>query len=221
MPTTNSELTLGGNGQDGKIQLVSKVSATTVHIDGANGSITLDGPLATHVLQVQGKKGVGDGLLSVIREDGLAGVVITGHDITFPNGDIAEEFEFALADGKPEPGTVVVLLDEHRAQPSTLPYDRRVGGVVAGGGCYRPAIVLDRQQNKRGRVPISCLGKAFCKVDADHGAISVGDLLTTSPTLGHAMRASDRARAYGAILGKALRALETGKDLIPVQMCLH
>jgi hypothetical protein len=220
MPTTNNELTLGGNGQDGKIQLVSKDGATTVRIDGT-GSIVLDGLLVTHVLEVREKKGAGGGLLSVSREDGLAGVVITGHDITFPNGDIAEEYQFRTDEDTPEPGTVVVLLDEHRAEPSMVSYDRRVGGVVAGAGRYRPAIVLDRQQDKRGRLPISCLGKAFCKVDADHGAISVGDLLATSPTSGHAMRASDPSRVFGAILGKALRPLKTGKGLIPVQMCLH
>jgi len=43
-----------------------------------------------------------------------------------------------------------------------------------------------------------------------------GDLLTTSATQGHAMRVSDRSRALGAIIGKALAALDAGSGLIPI-----
>ena len=59
-------------------------------------------------------------------------------------------------------------------------------------------------------------GKAFCKVDAAFGKIMAGDLLTTSATQGHAMRVSDRSRALGAIIGKALAALDAGSGLIPI-----
>jgi hypothetical protein len=37
-----------------------------------------------------------------------------------------------------------------------------------------------------------------------------GDLLTTSDTPGYAMKAGDRQRAQGAILGKAMQCLEKG-----------
>lgn len=60
-----------------------------------------------------------------------------------------------------------------------------------------------------------------CKVDADYGAIQVGDLLTTSATRGHARRVDDPARAAGAIVGKALASLEAGRGKIPVLVTLH
>lgn len=60
----------------------------------------------------------------------------------------------------------------------------------------------------------------FCKVDARYGQIDVGDLLTTSATPGHAMVASDTAKAGGAILGKALRPLGQGCGLIPILVTL-
>jgi hypothetical protein len=44
-------------------------------------------------------------------------------------------------------------------------------------------------------------GKVHCKVDAQYGLIEVGDLLTTSPMLGHAMRVLDSARAFCSVLG--------------------
>ena len=42
-------------------------------------------------------------------------------------------------------------------------------------------------------------------MDAGYAPVGVGDLLTTSPTAGHAMRAEDPVRAFGATIGKALR----------------
>lgn len=62
---------------------------------------------------------------------------------------------------------------------------------------------------------------AHCKVDADIAPINVGDLLTTSPTRGHAQKALDPGKAVGAILGKALGKLRKGQGKIPVMVLLH
>jgi hypothetical protein len=61
---------------------------------------------------------------------------------------------------------------------------------------------------------------AHCKVDADIAPINVGDLLTTSPTKGHAQKVLDPSKATGAIIGKALGALKKGKGKIPVIVTL-
>jgi hypothetical protein len=65
------------------------------------------------------------------------------------------------------------------------------------------------------------LGKVYCKVDAGRGAIEIGDLLTTSPTPGHAMKADDPLKAFGAMLGKALGPLAEGRGLIPILIALQ
>lgn len=62
---------------------------------------------------------------------------------------------------------------------------------------------------------------AFCKVDADIAPISVGDLLTTSPTKGHAQKVLDPSKALGAVIGKALGALKKGKGKIPIIVTLQ
>lgn len=62
---------------------------------------------------------------------------------------------------------------------------------------------------------------AHCKVDADIAPIKVGDLLTTSPTRGHAQKVQEPDKALGAIIGKALGALKKGKGKIPVLVTLH
>jgi hypothetical protein len=63
--------------------------------------------------------------------------------------------------------------------------------------------------------------KVYCKVDAQYGPVEVGDLLTTSPTPGHAMKASDLLKAFGAVIGKALRPLASGQELIPILIALQ
>ena len=95
------------------------------------------------------------------------------------------------------------------------------GRRVSGAGEYKPGIVLDKHRSAHTRQPIALLGKVYCKVDAQYGAIAVGDLLTTSSTPGHAMKAADPAKAFGAVIGKALRAQKEGQGLIPVLIALQ
>jgi hypothetical protein len=71
------------------------------------------------------------------------------------------------------------------------------------------------------RMPVALMGKVYCKVDARHSPIEVGDLLTTSSTPGHAMKANDAHKAFGAVLGKALRPLEQGQGIIPILVALQ
>ena len=53
-------------------------------------------------------------------------------------------------------------------------------------------------------------------------AVEIGDLLTTSNTAGHAMKAVDHGRAFGAVLGKAMQPLAKGqKGLILVLVALQ
>jgi len=81
--------------------------------------------------------------------------------------------------------------------------------------------VLGRQQADALRQPIALLGKVYCQADAQYAAIEVGDLLTTSPTSGHAMKAIDPAKAFGTVIGKALGPLSDGKGLIPLLVALQ
>jgi hypothetical protein len=149
------------------------------------------------------------------------GDLLVSGDVQLINADFAEDFDVAAA-APVAPGTVMVLGDDGALRPSTRAYDRRVAGIVSGAGDYRPGIVLDRRAADRpGRQAVALLGKVYCKVDAGYGAVAVGDLLTTSPRPGHAMKAADPARAFGAVLGKALRSQREGLGLIPVLVTLQ
>jgi hypothetical protein len=119
-----------------------------------------------------------------------------------------------------EPGTVMVIGDDGQLEACAQPYDKRVAGVVSGGGDLRPGIILGHDEQEVG-VPLALIGKTYCKVDARDAPVAIGDLLTTGEEPGHAMRATDRDRAFGAVLGKALQPLETDAKLIPVLVGLQ
>jgi hypothetical protein len=48
-----------------------------------------------------------------------------------------------------------------------------------------------------------------------------GDLLTTSEPPGHALKASDRERSHGALIGKAMTGLSAGRGLVLVLVNLQ
>jgi hypothetical protein len=146
-------------------------------------------------------------------------VVVTG-DIQLTNADCAEHFDIG-AGVLAEPGTVMVVGENGALFPSEHAYDKRVAGVISGAGHFKPGIVLDKQDSHNTRQPVALLGKVFCKVDAQYGAIEVGDLLTTSATRGHAMKADDPMKAFGTVIGKALGRLPAGQGLVPILIALQ
>jgi hypothetical protein len=149
----------------------------------------------------------------------LGDVEVAG-DVKLLGGDCAEDFDIADVE-LVEPGTVMVVGEEGTLHQSHQAYDKRVAGVISGAGDFKPGIVLDKQHSQLNRKPIALLGKVYCKVDASYAPIEVGDLLTTAPTLGHAMKASDPLKAFGAVIGKALRPLKTGQGLVPILIALQ
>jgi hypothetical protein len=143
-------------------------------------------------------------------------VTVTG-DLYLPGADVAEEFR--VRDDL-EPGTIAVLDPEGALRRSDRPYDTRVAGIISGAGDRVPALILDRQPGKDHRRPLAVTGKAWCSADAREHPIEVGDLLTTATEPGLAMRVTDRSRAIGAIIGKALTPLSDGRGPVLVLVAL-
>ncbi len=196
--------------------------ATAGHFDGpvvANGPLTANGDTTITGRLTAGVAGAGPAVH-------FSGNVEIDGDLTIMNGkdirlaDFAEDFDVS-GECAMEPGCVVVLNHGGAVQLSETAYDKKVAGVVSGAGEFRSAITLDRQPSPELRMPVALVGKVYCKVDSQYAAIEVGDLLTTSPTPGHAMKALDRDRAFGAVIGKALSAHTEGQGLIPILIALQ
>lgn len=146
-------------------------------------------------------------------------VVVTG-DVQLSGADCAEQFDVAGA-VQLAPGTVVVIDQQGGLGESREAYDKKVAGVVSGAGECKPGVILDARPSQGARVPVALVGKAYCNVDAQYSPIAVGDLLTSSPTPGHAMRANDPLKAFGSVIGKALQAKKEGRGMIPVLVALQ
>jgi hypothetical protein len=91
---------------------------------------------------------------------------------------------------------------------SNTSYDTKVAGIVAGAKDLSSGVRLGAGQFD---YDVALAGRVYCKVDATDEGVRPGDLLTTSATAGHAMKATDYTRAQGAILGKAMQDLEKGQ----------
>src|SRR5271166_5708925 len=196
---------------------VSGHSTNSVGVDAK----TQKGPAALRAIHAGGGL-AGDfgGNVHVTRNLLIDGDIEVKGDIRLTNADCAEDFDVSGTETV-EAGTVMVLGSEGALSESRQAYDKRVAGVISGAGDYKPGIVLDKRQSEHNRQPVALLGKVFCKVDAQFGSIEVGDLLTTSATPGHAMKTSDPLKAFGAVIGKALRPLPEGQGLIPILIALQ
>ena len=96
----------------------------------------------------------------------------------------------------------------HRADVA----NRRVAGVVSGGGDIPTGAILGNMPGSEDAPAIALNGRVWVYCDATTTAIGPGDLLTTSDTPGYAMAVTEHARATGAILGKAMTALGKGES---------
>jgi hypothetical protein len=207
-----------GESLAGNAGIVGKsATGNGVHAESLGGGVGLNAVSASGV----GVRAKGGNLAGYFEGN----VQVTG-DIGLVNADCAEEFNMKM---QVEPGTVMVIDNNGLLEPSSIPYDKRAAGIVSGAGSFKPAILLDKQERKHGendesnacRMAIALMGKVYCKVDATLSSIDIGDLLTTSPTIGHAMKASDPFKAFGAVIGKALQPLKDGKGIIPVLVALQ
>ncbi len=196
------------------IRLTGDPSANSFITGGVKLGIGLTNPQS--LLHVNGEAKFVDAIvnnnLSVASNATVTGQTTTGVLQITGGADLAETFDVRAAEGRAiEPGMLVCI---DPANPGALTisrnaYDRTVAGVISGAGGLRPGMRMGQAGTAaEGGHPIALTGRVYCWADATGSAIAPGDLLTTSDRPGHAMRATDHDRAQGAIIGKAMTALE-------------
>jgi hypothetical protein len=224
-------LDLGAVGNEGDLRLRGDDGQPKIHLDGGRQLLNITNAAGVSVLRFDASHSVldlgpslgGAGAeadLRIFGADGQAKIHLDGDtgDIRLIGADCAEEFD---VEEPVEPGAVLTIGARGRLQTCTEAYDRRVAGVVSGAGRLKSGIVMDSREGRPRRPPVAVSGKVYCSVDAGHGAVEAGDLLTTSATRGHAMKAADPSKAFGATLGKALQPLAAGTGLIPILVALQ
>jgi hypothetical protein len=88
------------------------------------------------------------------------GQVTVSQDIVFTGGDCAEQFD-SMGGAIIEPGTLLIIDPCGALKESEGAYDKKVVGVVAGAGHYRPAMVLDNVPSETTRVVVSLMGRGI------------------------------------------------------------
>ncbi|HWL94247.1 MAG TPA: hypothetical protein VNT79_12010 [Phycisphaerae bacterium] len=176
----------------GQIVLRNAAGVSEIEMDAEFGGVGDPGRIVTPVLQITG------------------------------GADLSEQFDIS---GDFEPG-MVVCIDENNPGKlviSQSAYDTKVAGVVSGAGGVRTGLLMGQrsQEEVDGKNAVALTGRVYCRVDASFGGIKAGDMLTTSSTPGHAMKASDRDRSHGTVIGKAMQPLDSGKGLILVLVNLQ
>jgi hypothetical protein len=136
--------------------------------------------------------------------------------------DFAESVAVAGSAEKYQPGDLLAIdaAGERRFALSAEPYSTRVAGIYS----TKPGVLATTHElsdTLQGEVPLAIIGIVPTKVSAENGAIRAGDLLVSSSTAGYAMKGTDRARMLGAVVGKALQPLDSGKGVIEVLVTLQ
>ena len=222
----------------GRLDTKNASGADTVVI----GSSAISGGFA-YFYQGDGNLGVlidgddtGAGYIAVYGTNGSANIILDGQsagegriicDVLQINGgaDLSEKFDITSVHQPIQPGMIVSINPD---QPGDLlvsqkAYDRTVAGVISGAGGVKPGMLMGQTGTKAdGKHPVALTGRVYCYVDADAGgAIEPGDMITTSSTPGHGMKVKDHAKASGAVIGKAMSKLSSGKGLVLVLVSLQ
>lgn len=218
MPTFNEDVEITG-GNDLILRNASGVPG--IWLDGSSSTIVLRNASGGNGIWLYGGEGTVTAMLAIHNAGGDMTIALDGDagDIRLAGADCAELFEVDTS-CVVDPGTVLVVEGDSLLRPCNAAYDRRVAGIVSGAGGLRPGVMLGSTSAGSNRAPVALIGKTYCKVDAQYGAIELGDLLTTSATMGHAMKAVDPGLAYGAMIGKALGSLFSGQGLVPILVSL-
>ena len=183
------------------IQTVAPDTSTKLHVAG-NMKIEA-APGTTRSIIIESPPTVGGSNLKID-----AGVI---------KKDLAETFETSE---EVEMGDVLVIDQNHdkKLKKSSQAYDSKVIGIVSGAPAIafegsRLVVSPDPLVFKKGTTPpVALSGRVLCKISLENGSIAKGDLLTTSSLAGHAMKATDWDKAFGALVGRALNAFEGGPN---------
>jgi hypothetical protein len=142
------------------------------------------------------------------RVCGIVAKFVTEQDLPFAEVEPASE--------TPPPELIEQLISEATENPESYTHPLKPFASE-----FKEDADATKVQDQQMGLMVTLGAFAHCKVDADIAPITVGDLLTTSPTRGHAQKVLEPEKAVGAIVGKALASLEKGKGKIPVLVMLQ
>ncbi len=226
---------IGTDSPSTKLEVAGAIKATSATIPNLSGNVAIGGalsaasvtfPVLNGNVAVTGTLSAPSATIPTLNGNVTVAGEVTANVVTVLGGsDVAEPYEVAPAgDIEPIPGMVVAIDSRHVGQMRVAEraYDKTVAGILSGANGIAPGITLRQVGTVAdGSRPVASIGRVWCYVDADaNGPIEAGDMLTTSDTPGHAMKVDDHTLANGAVIGKAMSGLASGKGLVLVLVSL-
>lgn len=228
-------------GQGAEMRLRRADGNNTIIMDADlnnGGMISVDKEDGTPSIELLGVEVPGQGAEVRLRKaDGTASIILdaehagNGRIITDEleitgGSDFAENFDLITDELSVTPQAgMIVSIDPNSTGKLTVTseaYDRKVAGIISGANGIRPGMIMGQKETiANGEYPIALSGRVYVWADASNGTIQPGDMLTSSTTPGYAMKATDRDRAQGAIIGKAMTSLESGTGYVLVLVNLQ
>ncbi len=228
------------NSQGGSFTVYEEDGTATTHIHNVSdaGVVSVRNSSGIETIYLWGRNSAGQtgGQIGLKNSAGVETITLNADAagegriytqvLTITGGsDLSENFDINASDELLKPGMIVSIDPKNSGELvlSSKAYDKTVAGVVSGAGGVKPGMLMSQAGTKAdGKHPVALTGRVYCYVDADAaGAIEPGDLLTTSATPGHGMKATDASRSHGTIIGKAMSSLEKGKGLVLVLVNLQ
>lgn len=207
---------VGGDVTDvnyGSLTVAAVGSAGTALVIGSNG-----GDLIRACSGITGARTCGDLELRVTGD----GNVRADGSFFAGGADFAELVSIASGVDNLESGDVLAISpDTDRAVVlASVPNSTALMGVYSTkAGFVGSEFGAEQSGETSNYVMVAIMGIVPVKVSAENGPIHRGDLLTTSATPGHAMKAT--SFEAGTLLGKAMGELESGTGMIEVFLVLR
>ena len=213
-PNAETGMSINGNGTT---RADLRFDGTTMKLLAGTG---LGPPSSTNGIAVNISGNVGIGTTNPTSKLEVVGTMKTGVLQITGGSDLAENFEIT---GGAKPG-MVVAIDPRQTGKLTVArgvYNRRVAGIVSGANNLSVGMILPDLKDTKNSLPVALSGRVWVYCDATRNPIRAGDLLTTSATPGYAMKVVNYSKAQGAIIGKAMTDLKSGKGLVLVLVTLQ
>ena len=226
-PAANGYATYGviglAHGNAG-IGVYGREDSTTGSPVAVEGAVTSASGTAGYFVNVNGGNIlIGQaGSNKVFRVDGTGKVFADG-GVQSSGADFAESIAVRGERAQYEPGDVLEIdgTSDRQVRLADEAYSTRVAGVYSTRpGTLSTTHAMDAVQFSN-EVPVAVIGIVPCKVTTANGAIHRGDLLVSSAIPGYAMKATDRIRMPGAIIGKAMQEALEGTAVIEILVTLE
>ncbi len=203
---------------DGTIDIFNGAGVRTINIDPYEGATTAGSQIGLY-------NGTGTGTIFIDGDYNGDGRVTTQELEITGGSDITENFHVETCeDFEARPGMLVSIDPDNpgRLVITDRACDRRVAGIISGAGGIESGFIMSQKGSiADGDTPVAIAGRVYCLADARFGKIKPGDLLTSSPVPGYAMKVKNPRKAAGAVIGKAMTALDAGQGEILVLVTLQ